>query len=136
MNPHVLQVLAEHQLKLVDEDLLKKMKDGSVVVDVAVDQGGCISTCRPTTHEDPTYVVHGVVHYCVANMPGAVPRTSTYALTNATLRHALRIASGVEDAVRGSVHLARGVNTWDGVCTNEPVARACGKDYKPLDSLL
>jgi alanine dehydrogenase len=113
--------------KLVDEDLLKKMNDGSVVVDVAVDQGGCIATCR--------HVVHGVVHYCVANMPGAVPRTSTYALTNATIGHALRIASGVEDAVRGSVHLARGVNTWDGKCTNEPVARACGKEFAALESL-
>jgi alanine dehydrogenase len=123
--------------KLVSKDMLTKMADGSVVVDVAVDQGGCIETCRPTTHDDPTFVVEGVVHYCVANMPGAVPRTSTYALTNATLKYALRIANnGVEKAVRDSQHLANGVNTWDGACTIEAVAVAHGIDSVPLAKLL
>jgi alanine dehydrogenase len=123
--------------KLVSEDLVKGMKPGSVIVDVAVDQGGCIATCRATTHQEPTYMAHGVVHYCVANMPGAVPRTSTYALTNATLRYALQIANqGVEGAVRGSVHLARGVNTWDGACTVEGVASAVGVEYTTLSSLI
>lgn len=121
--------------KLVSEDLVKAMKPGAVVVDVAVDQGGCIATCRATTHQDPIYVVHDVVHYCVANMPGAVPRTSTYALTNATLGYALAIANqGVDAAVRGSRHLARGVNTWDGACTVEAVASACAVAYTNLES--
>ena len=123
--------------KLVSEELVQGMKPGSVIVDVAVDQGGCIATCRATTHQEPTYVAHGVVHYCVANMPGAVPRTSTYALTNATLGYALKIANlGVEAAVRGSVHLANGVNTWDGACTVEGVAEAVGVDYTSLTSLI
>ena len=123
--------------KLVSEELVQAMKPGSVVVDVAVDQGGCIATCRATTHQEPTYIAHGVVHYCVANMPGAVPRTSTYALTNATLPYALRIAKlGVEEAVRSSKHLAAGVNTWDGACTVAGVASAVGVDYTVIDSLL
>jgi alanine dehydrogenase len=123
--------------KLVDEAMLDRMKNGSVVVDVAVDQGGCIETCRPTTHAEPTYVIKDVVHYCVANMPGAVPRTSTYALTNATLRYALAIANqGVEEAVRGNAHLANGVNTWDGALTVAAVAKAVGVDYTPLRDAL
>src|SRR5690606_37396937 len=123
--------------KLVSEELVQGMKPGSVIVDVAVDQGGCIATCRATTHQEPTYVAHGVVHYCVANMPGAVPRTSTYALTNATLGYALKIANlGVEAAVRGSVNLANGVNTWDGACTVEGVAEAVGVEYTGLTGLL
>ena len=123
--------------KLVSEELVQAMKPGSVIVDVAVDQGGCIATCRATTHQEPTYIAHGVVHYCVANMPGAVPRTSTYALTNATLGYALQIANqGVEAAVRGSVHLANGVNTWDGACTVDGVASAVGVDYTTLSSLI
>ena len=123
--------------KLVTVDLLKQMKAGSVVVDVAVDQGGCIETCKPTTHENPTFIVEDIVHYCVANMPGAVPRTSTYALTNATLRHALALANkGVVEAVRGDIHLARGVNTWDGKCTNEAVAKDLGHEFTPLEQLL
>ncbi len=127
--------------KLVSEDLVKAMKTGAVVVDVAVDQGGCIATCKATTHQDPIYTVHGVVHYCVANMPGAVPRTSTYALTNATLRYALQIANkGVATAVansaRGDGHLAAGVNTWDGACTVSAVASAVGVEYTALDALL
>ncbi|PRQ04231.1 Alanine dehydrogenase [Enhygromyxa salina] len=123
--------------KLVSEELVQAMKAGSVIVDVAVDQGGCIATCRATTHQEPTYVAHGVVHYCVANMPGAVPRTSTYALTNATLGYALQVANhGAEAAVRGSGHLAAGVNTWDGACTVEAVASAVGVDFTTLDSLI
>ncbi|MCC7536208.1 MAG: alanine dehydrogenase [Deltaproteobacteria bacterium] len=111
--------------KLVDEALLQKMEKGSVVVDVAVDQGGCITTCRPTTHDHPTYEVHGVVHYCVPNMPGAVPQTSTIALTNVTIRYALEIAdNGLAAAMRASKHLAAGVNTLDGACTCAPVALA------------
>src|SRR2546428_13947858 len=87
--------------KLVSKELIGEMKEGSVVVDVAVDQGGCIETCRPTTHDNPTYMVHGVVHYCVANMPGAVSQTSTFALTNATIGYCLKLADlGVVDAVK------------------------------------
>jgi alanine dehydrogenase len=123
--------------KLVSRELLTKMSDGSVVVDVAVDQGGCIETCRPTTHDDPTYVVEGVVHYCVANMPGAVPQTSTVALTNATLAYARSIAKkGVVAAVRDSHHLANGVNTWDGACTVAAVAQAHGLEYTPLAKMM
>ncbi len=123
--------------KLVDENLLKQMEPGSVVVDVAVDQGGCISTCKPTTHENPTYEVHGVVHYCVANMPGAVPRTSTYALTNATLLYGLDIANqGIANAIRNNRHIAGGINTIKGACTVEGVASAHGLTYTPLSSVL
>jgi len=118
---------------LVDERLLAAMEDGSVVVDVAVDQGGCISSCRPTTHDHPTYVVDGVVHYCVPNMPGAVPYTSTLALTNVTALYAELICDrGVEAAVREHAALAKGVNTWDGRCTYAPVAQAVGLPYAPL----
>lgn len=120
--------------KLVDEPLLEKMEDGSVVVDVAVDQGGCIATCKPTYHDNPTFVVNGVVHYCVANMPGAVPQTSTIALTNATIGYARRIAKlGIEEAVKGDIHLRRGVNTWDGLCTEPEVAKACDLPYTALE---
>jgi alanine dehydrogenase len=123
--------------KLVSEELVQAMNPGSVIVDVAVDQGGCIATCRATTHQEPTYLAHGVVHYCVANMPGAVPRTSTIALTNATVGYALRIANmGIDAAVRSSVHLANGVNTWDGACTVKGVADAVGVDYTSLTSLI
>lgn len=123
--------------RLVTEDLIKKMRPGSVVVDVAVDQGGCIETCRPTTHDAPTFVLHDVVHYCVPNMPGAVPQTSTFALTNVTARYAEMIASnGVENAIRLSAPLARGVNCWDGHCTYEGVAEGVGVPYTPLSKLL
>ena len=123
--------------KLVSEDLVRAMKPGSVIVDVAVDQGGCIETCHATTHQEPTYIAHEVVHYCVANMPGAVPRTSTYALTNATVGYALKIAGlGIDEAVRGDRHLAAGVNTWDGACTVEAVAQATGVEYTTLESLI
>ena len=122
---------------LVDAGLLARMEDGSVVVDVAVDQGGCIGTCRPTTHDDPTYVVDGVVHYCVPNMPGAVPQTSTFALTNVTSRVVQFIADrGIERAVRENAAVAAGVNTWDGHCTVAPVADAVGIEYRPLSDLL
>jgi alanine dehydrogenase len=123
--------------KLVDEDLIKKMQPGSVVVDVAVDQGGCIATCKPTTHDHPTFELHGVIHYCVPNMPGAVSQTSTFALTNVTLRYAEMIASmGVEKAVKSSPALALGVNCWDGMCTYRAVAEGVNVEYTPLEKAL
>lgn len=119
--------------KLVSEALVAQMNPGSVVVDVAVDQGGCIETCRPTTHDQPTYLKHGIVHYCVANMPGAVPRTSTFALTNATGRFCRKIADlGVVEAVRQDTALARGLNTYDGQVTYEAVAKDLGHPYTPI----
>ncbi len=122
---------------LIDESLLSAIEDGSVIVDVAVDQGGCISTCRPTDHDHPTYVVDGVVHYCVPNMPGAVPYTSTFALTNVTSRVAEQICSlGPEEAARRNPAIARGVNTWDGRCTYAPVAHSAHVPYVALESLL
>jgi len=122
---------------LVTRDMLPNMKKGSVVVDVSVDQGGCIETTHPTTHDAPTFVVDGVLHYGVANMPGAVPNTSTLALTNATLRYGLAIAAkGWKQAVADDAALAKGVNVLDGKITYEPVAEAHGLDYTPLDSLL
>lgn len=123
--------------KLISTEQLKTMSPGAVVVDVAVDQGGCIESCRPTTHDEPTYVVNDVVHYCVANMPGAVPMTSTFALTNATIGYALTIANkGLERAIREDQHLARGVNTYKGSCTVAGVASAHGVEYRELASLL
>jgi alanine dehydrogenase len=122
---------------LVTKDMLPRMKRGSVVVDVSVDQGGCIETTHPTTHADPTYVVDGVLHYGVANMPGAVPNTSTLALTNATLRYGLAIADkGWKQAVLDDAALAKGVNVLDGKITYKPVAEAHGLDYTELGSLL
>jgi alanine dehydrogenase len=104
---------------------------------VAVDQGGCIETTRPTTHSDPTYVEEGVVHYCVANMPGAVPRTSTFALTNVTLPYALTIANkGVVQALRFDHSLKAGLNTYKGRLTSEAVAESQGKEHTPVDRLL
>ncbi len=123
--------------KLVDEEMIKSMQPGSVVVDVAVDQGGCIATCKPTTHDHPTFELHGVVHYCVPNMPGAVSQTSTFALTNVTLRYAERIASlGVEKAVKADPALALGVNVWDGAITYRAVAEGVNMEYTPLDKLV
>ncbi|MEM7448393.1 MAG: alanine dehydrogenase [Myxococcota bacterium] len=123
--------------KLVTRDMLKLVEDGSVIVDVAVDQGGCIETCRPTTHDNPTFVVEGVVHYCVANMPGAVAQTSTFALTNVTLSYAARIANlGIDRAVREDAVLRSGVNCWDGACTYASVAEACGVEFTPLTAAL
>lgn len=122
---------------LVSKADLKHMKDGAVIVDVAVDQGGCIETARPTTHEDPTYVVEGVIHYCVANMPGAVPRTSTMALTNATFPYTSRLADeGWEKACRADRALALGVNTVDGKVTCRGVAEAFHLDYVPIEKIL
>lgn len=122
---------------LIRKDDLAKMEDGTVIVDVAVDQGGCIETCRPTTHDDPTYVVDGVVHYCVANMPGAVARTSTFALTSTTLGYALAMANGgVVASIKRDPALALGVNCWDGACTYAAVAEGVGVDYTPLSEAL
>jgi len=119
--------------RLVTEAMVKDMEAGSVIVDVAVDQGGCVETCRPTTHEDPTYVVHGVTHYCVANMPGAVPRTSTLALTNATMPYVKALAKkGLERATREDPAIAKGVNTYGGKVTHAAVAEALGQPYTPL----
>src|SRR6184192_541463 len=122
--------------KLVSEKLISEMHEGSVVVDVAVDQGGCIETCHPTTHDHPTYVVHGVIHYCVANMPGAVAQTSTFALTNATIGYGLKLADTGIEAVRRDKALALGVNTFNGHCTYKAVAEALDLEYTPLDKAL
>jgi len=123
--------------KLVSEKLISQMQEGSVVVDVAVDQGGCIETCHPTTHDNPTYVVHGVIHYCVANMPGAVAQTSTFALTNATLGYGLKLADlGVAEATKRDHALALGVNTVNGHCTYAAVAEACNLPYLALEKAL
>ena len=116
--------------RLVTEAMIKKMEPGSVIVDVAVDQGGCIETCRPTTHDDPTYMVHGVVHYCVANMPGAVARTSTFALNNATLAYGVKIADkGIAEAMKDPVLLG-GLNTYQGKVTHAAVAHALNQEFK------
>ncbi|HVJ89510.1 MAG TPA: alanine dehydrogenase [Labilithrix sp.] len=122
--------------KLVTEALIGKMEPGSVVVDVAVDQGGCIETCKPTTHAQPTYVVDGVLHYCVANMPGAVPRTSTFALTNATARYARKLADlGTAKAVRDP-ELGTAANVLAGKVTHRGVAEAFGMEWSPPDRVL
>ncbi|NIJ15617.1 alanine dehydrogenase [Sphingobium vermicomposti] len=120
--------------QLVTAEMLKTMKKGAVLVDVAIDQGGCFETSHPTTHADPTYVVDGIVHYCVANMPGAVARTSTYALNNVTLPHALRIADlGWKEALRLDPHLLNGLNVWNGQITYRAVAEALGLAYTPAE---
>jgi alanine dehydrogenase len=122
---------------LVTRTMLKDVPNGAVIVDVAVDQGGCIETTHPTTHSDPTYYVEGVLHYCVANMPGAVPRTSTFALTNATLPYAVKLANqGFFEAIRSDPGLKEGVNTYAGHCTYEAVAQAQGLPYTGLDALV
>ncbi|MCI0635727.1 MAG: alanine dehydrogenase [Actinobacteria bacterium] len=123
--------------KLVTSAMVASMRPGSVIVDIAIDQGGCVETSRMTTHSDPTYTELGVVHYCVGNMPGAVPNTSTYALTNVTLPYALSIASnGLEDAVRSDPALALGVNVFLGEVTNPGVAEAHGMRSTPLAEVL
>lgn len=120
--------------KLITRDMLKLMRPGSVIVDVAIDQGGCFETSRPTTHSEPTYVVDGVVHYAVANIPGAVPRTSTLALTNATLPYTVRLANkGWRQACREDAALAQGVNMVDGKVTFPAVAEAWGLEYTKLE---
>ncbi|MCA1613447.1 MAG: alanine dehydrogenase [Acidobacteria bacterium] len=122
---------------LVTREMLKDVPNGAVIVDVAVDQGGCIETTRPTTHSNPTFYEEGVLHYCVANMPGAVPRTSTFALTNATLPYALRLANrGFVEAIGSDPGLKLGVNTYAGKLTYEAVAESQGLQYTPLDEIL
>ena len=123
--------------RLVTREMLKTMKPGAVMVDVAIDQGGCFETSKATTHGDPIYVVDGVVHYCVANMPGAVPRTSTMALTNATLPYALEIANkGWKKAMQESNEIKLGANVIDGKVTYQAVAEAFGLEHIAIDSLL
>jgi len=123
--------------RLVTRSMLKDVADGAVIVDVAVDQGGCVETTHPTTHSAPTYYVEGVLHYCVANMPGAVPRTSTFALTNATLPYTLKLANnGFRSAVMSDPGLAAGVNTFGGKLTYEAVALSQGREYTPLEQAL
>ncbi|EQC48791.1 alanine dehydrogenase [Bacteriovorax sp. BSW11_IV] len=119
--------------KLVTRDMISKMEKGSVVVDIAVDQGGCIETCKPTTHENPTFLVDDVIHYCVANMPGAVARTSTYALTNVTLNYARKIAKlGVEEAAANDEALKKGINVYKGGLVYKAVAEDLGLPYTEL----
>ncbi len=122
---------------LVTRDMLKDMKTGSVIIDVSVDQGGCVETCKPTTHDNPTYVIDGVVHYCVANMPGAVPFTSTVALTNATLSYAVEIANkGYRDAIKQNAEIRPGANMVDGKITYKGVADAFGFAYTPIEQVM
>jgi alanine dehydrogenase len=117
----------------VTEDVVKEMQPGAVLVDISVDQGGCFETTKMTTHSDPTYVVHDVVHYCVGNMPGAVPHTSTYGLTNATMPYVVALAEqGLEGAVRQDPALALGVNVYQGSVTYAPVAEAHGLESVSL----
>jgi alanine dehydrogenase len=123
--------------KLVTRQMIASMKAGAVVVDVAIDQGGCFETSHATTHADPTFVVDGVVHYCVANMPGAVARTSTFALNNATLAHAVALADkGWQQAIRDNPHLKAGLNVALGQVTHEAVAQALGLVYVPAERVL
>jgi alanine dehydrogenase len=118
---------------LISKQVVSQMQKGSVVVDVAVDQGGCIETCKPTSHQNPTYEVDGVIHYCVPNMPGVVSRTSTYALTNTTLKYASMIAAmGVEDAIAKDKALYKGLNVYGGYVCYEPVAKDLAMEYRPF----
>ena len=123
--------------RLITRDMLKLMKPGSVIVDVAVDQGGCIETCRATTHDDPVFIIDDIIHYCVANMPGAVPRTSAIALNNATFPYTLELADkGIENAIRTNKEIWYGVNTYKGVITYDKVAEAFNLPYTPLEKVL
>ena len=123
--------------KLVTKEMVAKMKKGAVIVDVAIDQGGCIETARPTTHSDPSYLVNGVVHYCVTNMPAAVPNTSTLALTNATFPYVMKLAQqGAKTAVEVDDGIAEGVNTWLGALTYEGVAKSQQREWKPVREIL
>ena len=123
--------------ELISDDLVSRMKPGSVLVDIAIDQGGCFAGSRPTTHADPTYRVHDTLFYCVANMPGAVPHTSTYALTNVTLPFVVELANlGWRDALRADPALALGLHTHEGSLTCEPVAEAHGLPSLPLTEVL
>jgi alanine dehydrogenase len=122
---------------LISNDLVDRMKPGSVLVDISIDQGGCFADSRPTTHDDPTFKVHGSIFYCVANMPGAVPHTSTYALTNVTLPYAAEIANrGWREALRADAYLAEGLNTYQGALTCAPVAQAHDLPYTPVSAVL
>lgn len=122
---------------LITRDMLKDMKDGTVLVDVAVDQGGCIETCKPTTHQDPIYIIDDVIHYCVANMPGAVPYTSTLALTNATLPYAIQLADkGWQKACWENRELALGLNVIEGEVVYKAVADAFSLDFRPMEKFL
>lgn len=122
---------------LITRDMLKEMRPGTVLIDVAVDQGGCIETCKPTTHEDPTYEIDGIIHYCVANMPGAVPYTSTVALTNATLPYALQLANkGWKKAAKGNKELLKGLNIINGTVVYEAVAQAFNLEFTPVEKFL
>jgi alanine dehydrogenase len=123
--------------RLVRRSMLRDMRKGSVIVDVAIDQGGCFETSHPTTHTDPVYFVDGVLHYCVSNMPAAIPHTSTLALTNATFPYVLRLASqGLVEAVAESDAIAQGVNTYWGHITYPGVAGSLGRPYRELQTLL
>lgn len=123
--------------KVVTEEMVEGMQQGSVVVDISVDQGGCIETSHMTTHSDPVFTLHGVVHYCVGNMPGAVPHTSTYGLTNATMPYVVGLADrGAEEVAREDPGFARGINVYKGILVYEPVAEAHGLEWSPLESLL
>lgn len=123
--------------KLVTEEMIKKMKANSVIVDVAIDQGGCIATSKPTSHSDPVFKLHDVLHYCVTNMPGAFSRTSTFALTNATLPYGLEIANkGYKKAVKGNKALAKGLNVIDGKVTYKPVAKVFNLKYYPVEEVI
>ena len=123
--------------KLVTRTMVSKMKKGAVIVDVAIDQGGCIETAKPTTHTNPSYEVDGVVHYCVTNMPAAVPNTSTLALTNATFPYVLKLANhGADAAIRENDGIAEGVNTFRGTLTYEAVAESQGRTWKPVHELV
>jgi alanine dehydrogenase len=123
--------------KLVTKAMVAKMKKGAVIVDVAIDQGGCIETARPTTHSEPSYLVNGVVHYCVTNMPAAVPNTSTLALTNATFPYVMKLAQhGAQAAIEIDRGFAEGVNTWRGTLTYEGVAVSQQRGWTPVGELL
>jgi alanine dehydrogenase len=123
--------------KLITRGMLSLMQKGSVIVDVSIDQGGCVETARPTTHSDPIYEVDGIIHYCVANMPGAVPRTSTFALTNSTLPYGLAIANkGIINAAKDDPALKKGINTYKGMLTNREVAEAQEREFTDIDGLL
>ena len=122
--------------RLVTKEMVRTMEAGSVIVDVSVDQGGCVETIRPATHSEPTFVVDGVLHYGVTNMPGAVPRTSTYALSNATLPYLMTLAEeGIHDALRKNAALAKGLNVHQGKITYKAVADAFGLTYTPSESI-
>jgi alanine dehydrogenase len=122
--------------RLVDREMVREMKAGTVIVDVSVDQGGCVESCKPTCHSHPTYLVDEVIHYCVPNMPGVVARTSTFALTNVTLPYALKLADlGFAKAIEQDLALARGVNVYKGHVTYEKVALALDKEYTALERL-